>query len=1427
MFSKLKAGFQKAGKGLEKAGHNVKGGLEKAGQNIKKNVEEANRSVADARSHNSSPSKKKSELKSSGTTHDNKSEKPHTTATTRASSEHNAEGASTSAAPSHHSATRASSVHSSRASVKEGETAGAADPTPVVTPAAPRSRAGTPTPPPPPPPLKTPKRASEKAPVAAAAAAPPPPQPTTVHARTPSEESGNSLHFSDADDLETPGSIQFSVEPGSALKKTPAASPQQQRQQKPSPHVRHVKEEEKEEDLTATESSLDIVVEEDDDDTSTIEPAGARTAAHAADEETAVAEGMPSAKAKKSGEEKKPSVKTAAVASEGKSQGSTATSSSRKLALTAAKEGKTGGGRKSTPPRPTGKGKAEAVESKSKPATSSRSSKHEVTFADEGAALGDRRESRKRRQGGKSDRDAKREGDGAEKKNGTPAPTAAAKKAGGGTSSRRRSPSQSSSSSGNSASGHREGKENIEEPEGEEEERSERRRRRHRGFRLSPARSEGSEINSEEEQHQAQRPSRRSSRERSSKKSRSHRSSRDRHESPSSHGNDDDAREQRRDSRNRNERRSHGHTSPAEKPASHSQQGRSSQRRYEYDGGGDRALEEEAERHRQRKDSAAAATASASTPPPAAASTRRRGSSHRRTPISLLDGGALVEECLRDTEGYARAAPLQRRSAVQSTYQQDYPDWSRGSDRGDDYDNDYAGGGGGSVTSATYRVPQGRGGAAASTSPYRPAGRRGGAAAVADLSPSFHRLSFYDEDDALAAEAVAEPARFRAHSADRESRSRRRQGRYVDDDDAEAGGEEVRPRGRSRSRSAAERYGRDNAEGLWQTRQRTYEVAGRRSRNTTPHYAPYPADRHGVVSPSGSSRHVYDAVRPRSPPHTSSRGRRSSEHLAEESRNSASSWHRIPEEHADPDYYFSDAPRERRNSGSWQSRSRRSAFGASPPRSPLWAHRSSFGRAAQEEEFSPTLRRLQRLHGVGRSTGTTALSPLRGRRVDSALRSPLRSSHAAPAAGGSAAPSPVRSEGEILEEVEWKLDVLGQQILAEDADREEAMLRSPFERLYHLNNRRDRDERRKKVFQLNRLERIRDRIVSGSLEEDIARREERLRKQQEMLSNPNGVFLRLYQNTSGRRSTHAQSTVLADSSRHSTPQQQQQSGRASASHNNTSNMSKGSSRPGSATRRTLSREQRLAMCDRLYGGALAGKGKKEEVSKQSAEDRRRREVEELLVARLVAQLQLEHTQLRPKEKKRPLTFDELEAAARRKLETLRQEDPTGYEAKVLRGRVLTPKEQGLASQRLFKQGYVTKESLAARKAKDELKGCTFQPATNDYAAFGGRKTNRSKKNDEDSDEGGDDGSDSRSTDASSSSDAGERHRGRHAEADRCKELYRKGMKAKTREAELKEEYDREMRLKILRGRMASDHHFRRRVELDPSLAERFMKSLIV
>ncbi|KAF8293583.1 hypothetical protein TcBrA4_0075580 [Trypanosoma cruzi] len=86
------------------------------------------------------------------------------------------------------------------------------------------------------------------------------------------------------------------------------------------------------------------------------------------------------------------------------------------------------------------------------------------------------------------------------------------------------------------------------------------------------------------------------------------------------------------------------------------------------------------------------------------------------------------------------------------------------------------------------------------------------------------------------------------------------------------------------------------------------------------------------------------------------------------------------------------------------------------------------------------------------------------------------------------------------------------QVREYDMITEYEMLRSPFERLYHMNNRRDRDERRCRIYHYMKLEEAKKRLMAET-EESAARRHERLLKREQRREE---LFDRLYCATPNR-----------------------------------------------------------------------------------------------------------------------------------------------------------------------------------------------------------------------------------------------------------------------------------------------------------------------
>lgn len=138
--------------------------------------------------------------------------------------------------------------------------------------------------------------------------------------------------------------------------------------------------------------------------------------------------------------------------------------------------------------------------------------------------------------------------------------------------------------------------------------------------------------------------------------------------------------------------------------------------------------------------------------------------------------------------------------------------------------------------------------------------------------------------------------------------------------------------------------------------------------------------------------------------------------------------------------------------------------------------------------------------------------------------------------------------------------------------------------------------------------------------------------------------------------------------------------------------------------------------------------------------------------------------------------------------------------------------------RLHKQGRRKFADEEKMKTERELAGCTFKPiiirSSSASSTGAGRSTPRSNS-------------------AVKSAETPRTPRGgavstasvRSNSSSRCESLFKMAEKAKVTQCNNREKILHERRLKILKDKMASDHHFRKRVAIDPSLATKFMESL--
>ncbi|RNE95280.1 uncharacterized protein Tco025E_10084, partial [Trypanosoma conorhini] len=261
-------------------------------------------------------------------------------------------------------------------------------------------------------------------------------------------------------------------------------------------------------------------------------------------------------------------------------------------------------------------------------------------------------------------------------------------------------------------------------------------------------------------------------------------------------------------------------------------------------------------------------------------------------------------------------------------------------------------------------------------------------------------------------------------------------------------------------------------------------------------------------------------------------------------------------------------------------------------------------------------------------------------------------------------PTPGRREKkeEILALLDDEMDTVRNEVRECDVAMERAMLRNPFERLYHMNNRRDRDERRSRILHYLKLDEAKQRLLAESAEDEQRRREWR----REYERRREELFERLHFTDSAR----------AESSQFDTSQ---------------------SVRNGMTAAND-------ALFERLYKEAVESMAEKQERARRAERKREQKEMEEALHARILARLEMETPS------RRMLTSQERESRANAiQSELLQNPDQLREYLKTNR---LSKKNEELLAWRLTRQGYRSAASLAQEKQKKELEGCTFRPKTN-------------------------------------------------------------------------------------------------------------------
>ncbi|RHW69818.1 hypothetical protein DPX39_100064500 [Trypanosoma brucei equiperdum] len=361
---------------------------------------------------------------------------------------------------------------------------------------------------------------------------------------------------------------------------------------------------------------------------------------------------------------------------------------------------------------------------------------------------------------------------------------------------------------------------------------------------------------------------------------------------------------------------------------------------------------------------------------------------------------------------------------------------------------------------------------------------------------------------------------------------------------------------------------------------------------------------------------------------------------------------------------------------------------------------------------------------------------------------------------------------ELLAKIEKELTALRDEMQSLDMELEQAMLSDPHVRLYHMNNRRDRDERRSRLLLYLNLENARNQLLS----EDDETEERRLRRRREVERKRSELFERLHQQSSARR----------HSSQGSTPRR----------------------------RRTPSSSFDDGLHERLYSDAAKFREWHEERRQRARQEREQMELEELLFTRVLRKVGLDSSE-------RMLTPQEEEECAA-VLCTKLLDDPEKLQ-EYIRPKRLNREQEELLNARLARRSEINLNAIRNQMEVAQMAECTFRPRTNSPQSRNRQEAilsinkptaasiRRRKANVE-----------------SGSSTRPPSRRGHSIPRNRtCEKLYNSAKKSEDRLSALKVSSESMKKLQLLKSKLKEDHHFRRRAELDPSLAQRYMDSLVV
>jgi hypothetical protein len=211
--------------------------------------------------------------------------------------------------------------------------------------------------------------------------------------------------------------------------------------------------------------------------------------------------------------------------------------------------------------------------------------------------------------------------------------------------------------------------------------------------------------------------------------------------------------------------------------------------------------------------------------------------------------------------------------------------------------------------------------------------------------------------------------------------------------------------------------------------------------------------------------------------------------------------------------------------------------------------------------------------------------------------------------------------------------------------------------------------------------------------------------------------------------------------------------------------------------------------------------KRRERLHSEGEDRKvQEENNAILLGHVVARL------LRTSSGHKPMLQEELQQRIeqeKRRIEALRTKSKAPSSGKDLVAHVLderlTAEQVDSLSERLYLHGRKKISDLEKEKEKKELQSCTFRPKINDTPCERKRSPSLPKTS---------------ATPAARSSSA-----------KRCESLYHHATSLQRRREELQQRAEAFACQQILESKMSSDHHFQRRVRMDPSLATAFLESL--